>query len=101
MKTYTIEIHHYQEIGQHRNSAREILEFSREGLTRRDWENICLTLMYGIESTDDSVQAEIYVDGEYQFIVNLWRNLLDPKQLYLDMVRHGKFHNIRSYREVA
>lgn len=101
MKNYTIEIHHYQEIFQPRNSPTEILEFSRDGLTQRDWENICISLTYGIDSVDYSVQAEIYVDGEYQFIVTLHRNLADLKLLHLDMARLGKFYNIRSYREVA
>lgn len=101
MKHYTIEIHHYEELGLSRNLPREILEFDREGLTRRDWNNICISLMYGIDSSDDSVDAEIYVDGSYQFLVSLWRGPVDPKHLCLVAIRDGKCYGIRSYREAV
>lgn len=101
MKQYTVEIHHYQEIGQTHNTPTEILEFQRESLTKRDMENIYITLMCGIQDTDSHVQAEVYVNGCYEFMVSLWRNQWELPRLQLDVIHYGKFCNIRNYKEVA
>lgn len=101
MKQYTVEIHHYNEIGQHRNSPTEILEFQRERLTRRDMENIYLTLQYGLEDHETHLQAEVYVDGIYEFMVTIFRAFGDPGNIFLEIITYGKFCTIRNYREVA
>ena len=86
-----------------RGNLSSILAFDRTGLTKKDMENIYLTLDMEMADPDlDWAVAEVWIDGMYEFQVALYRyNDFYGNFMVLNIVQCGKVCTIRSYVEAA